>query len=321
MNRLKILCLGLLAILFSSCSAEITNASLYGTYRPQYAKRPVYYNSKASYYPVIQNNPQYLNLIYTKDVDKYVNYFVYRDRSFIERSIEKAIYFSPIVLPILKKYNLPSDFIYLPVIESGYNQYAVSSTGASGIWQLMPQTARDYGLIVNNQIDERFDIIKSTEAAAHYLSDLYNQFGDWNKVLAAYNCGSYCVSSVFRENPSGSFWAFKGAFPKQTQDYVPKFLAVLDIVKNARYFGFNIKKRYFNYTLHIYKPYSPQELQSIAQSYGINYNLLKNLNPQIRTSTVPAGAYVYIPSFSNRPYYREASSNDSIKKLISGDFR
>ncbi len=308
--------LGLLGILFSSCSAEITNASLYGN---NYAYRKAsYQRPQISYRPVYENNPQALNLIYTNDVRKYINYFVYKDRAFIERGIERAIYYSPIILPILKKYNLPSDFIYLPIIESGYNEYAVSSTGAAGIWQLMPQTARDYGLVVNNQIDERFDIIKSTEAAAHYLSDLYNQFGDWNKVLAAYNCGPYCVSSVFKYDPRGSFWAFRDSFPEQTRQYVPKFLALLTIIKNAKEFGFNIRKSYFNYTLHIYKPEYPQDLKNIALAYGVNYYLLKRLNPQIRDGVVPAGGYVYIPSFG-KPYIKEASGQDSIKRLIAGE--
>ncbi len=308
--------IGLLGILFSSCSAEITNASLYGNnyaYKKTNITRP-----QITYHPIYENNPQALNLIYTNDVKKYINYFVYQDRAFIERGIEKAIYYSPIILPILKKYNLPSDFIYLPIIESGYNEYAVSSTGAAGIWQLMPQTARDYGLVVNNQIDERFDIIKSTEAAAHYLSDLYNQFGDWNKVLAAYNCGPYCVSSIFKSDPRGSFWAFKDSFPPETRQYVPRFLALLTIVKNARKFGFDIKKRYFNYTLHIYKPYSSQDLRNIALAYGVNYYLLKRLNPQIRQGIVPPGGYVYIPSFG-KPYPKEASASDSIRKLIAGE--
>ncbi|MGC9286168.1 MAG: lytic transglycosylase domain-containing protein [Hydrogenobaculum sp.] len=308
--------IGLLGILFSSCSAEITNASLYGN---NYAyKKPTYNKPIINYHPIYGNNPQALNLIYTNDVKKYINYFVYQDRGFIERGIEKAIYYSPIILPILKKYNLPSDFIYLPIIESGYNQYSVSSAGAAGIWQLMPQTARDYGLVVNNQIDERFDIIKSTEAAAHYLSDLYNQFGDWNKVLAAYNCGPYCVSSVFKQDPQGSFWAFKNSFPPETQQYVPKFLALLDIIKNAKYFGIEIKKQYFNYTLHIYRPDSPQELKNIALAYNVNYYLLKRLNPQIRQDVVPAGGYVYIPSFG-KPNYEEAYTKDSIRRLIAGE--
>lgn len=307
-NVKKILSFGLLSILLSSCSAEITNASLYGNH---------YYRIKYHSY-MVYNNPQVLNLVYSKNVDKYINYFVYQDRSFIERGIEKAIYYSPIVLPILKKYNLPPDFIYLPIIESGYNPYAISSSGAAGIWQLMPQTARDYGLVVNDQVDERFDIIKSTEAAAHYLSDLYNQFGDWNKVLAAYNCGSYCVASVFKNDPSESFWMAKNSFPPQTQQYVPKFLALLSIVKNYKSFGFNIKKSYFDYVLHIYKPYSNQTLKSIAFSYRVSYDLIKNLNPQIRTNIVPAGAYVYIPS--TEAFYKQASTNNSLKRLITGKF-
>ncbi|AEF18485.1 MULTISPECIES: lytic transglycosylase domain-containing protein [unclassified Hydrogenobaculum] len=318
MNVKRLLGLGLLSIILSSCSAEITNASLYGN---SYAyKKPNYVSyerPQISYRPTYQNNPQFLNLVYTQDVQKYINYFLYQDRGFIERGIEKAIYYSPIILPILKKYNLPSDFIYLPIIESGYNQYSVSSAEAAGIWQLMPQTARDYGLIVNNQIDERFDIIKSTEAAAHYLSDLYNQFGDWNKVLAAYNCGPYCVSSVFKQDPRGSFWAFKNSFPPETQQYVPRFLALLDIIKNAKYFGIKVKKQYFNYTLHIYRTNSPQELRNIALAYNVNYYLLKRLNPQIRQDLVPAGGYVYIPSFG-KSIYKEASADGSIKGLIAG---
>ncbi len=313
----RIFVFGLLTIALSSCSAEITTASLYGN--TNYTSKAYAYRPYVNYAPRYSNPSNELNLTYSKDVDKYINYFVYKDRYFIERAIERAIYYSPIVLPILKKYNLPPDFMYLPVIESGYNPNAVSSSGAAGIWQLMPQTARDYGLVVNSQVDERFDIIKSTEAAAHYLSNLYNQFGDWNKVLAAYNCGSYCVASVFRNDPRGNFWSMQNAFPAQTQQYVPRFLAVLNIVKNYRRFGFDIKKSYFHYALHIYRSNTQATLQNIAYFYGVNYNFIKSLNPQIRSNIVPAGAYVYIPS-NPKPYYQNTSTNDSIKRFITGKF-
>jgi membrane-bound lytic murein transglycosylase D len=122
---------------------------------------------------------------------------------------------------------------YLAVIESGLNSSAKSSSNATGIWQLMPETARNFGLKVNRYIDERKDPYKSTVATAKYLKSLYNTFGSWELVIASYNCGGGCVMKILKSTSASSLSEIKHILPKQTKRYVSKFFAVLLIAKGS----------------------------------------------------------------------------------------
>ncbi len=126
---------------------------------------------------------------------------------------------------ILEGYGLPVELKYLAVIESKLNLNAVSKAGAVGPWQFMPVTAKYLGLRINNKVDERKDIKKSTHAAAKYLRDLYNEFGDWLLVLAAYNSGPGNVHKAIRLSGSKDFWKLQQYLPKETRNHVKKYIA------------------------------------------------------------------------------------------------
>ncbi len=196
--------------------------------------------------------------------------------------------YEPLIVPILRKYNLPEEFKYLPVVESMYNPFAVSRSGAAGIWQLMPYTAKRYGLKINSYIDERFDILKSTEAASKYLKDLYKEFRDWEKVLAAYNCGEGCV----KRNVKTSFWNSKNLLPEETRNYVPQFMALLLIAKNPEKYGIRLKEP--KRKIFAVKTDRKLNIYEVMFIYDLEEYEFKDLNPHIKGSIIPEGSYIYI---------------------------
>ncbi len=293
------------ALIASSCSEQVRTAIINSSnpeinYSYALVKKPAPINpkideeEKALERPILESltsqNYKYFNLI-----TNYINFFANYNKKGLENALQRASYYSPIILPILKKYNLPSFLIYLPIIESGYNPNAVSSAGAVGIWQLMPQTARDYNLIVNNYVDQRKDIVLSTIAAAKYLRDLYNRFHNWDLVLAAYNCGEKCVSFRTELSKTDNFWEIISLFPQETQNYVPKFLALLDVLKAPSLYGINTDYPSFDGKIYVYKTSSWQSLNDISKSYKVQEAVLKEFNNHILNNEVPPDTYIYIP--------------------------
>ncbi len=143
------------------------------------------------------------------------------------------------VSAILQSHGLPAYLLGVVAVESGYDPNAVSPKGAAGLWQFMPATARQYGLVVNASQDERFDILKSTLAAAHYLRQLHDQFGDWSLALAAYNAGPNRLRQALLRSSSGDLWTITGSFslPRETRDYVPKVLNLMRDAANDKNVG------------------------------------------------------------------------------------
>lgn len=150
--------------------------------------------------------------------------------------VKKGRAYLPYILSVFRRYNIPDDLIFLPFAESGFNPRAYSRAGAAGIWQFMPATARKYGLTVNWWIDERLDPFRSTIAAAKYLSDLYKMFGDWYLALAAYNAGEGKISKALRKSKMNNFFhiAKPRYLRRETRMYVPKFMAILKIIRNLK---------------------------------------------------------------------------------------
>lgn len=169
-----------------------------------------------------------IQLYIDKDVEYFVNYFTNAKKSVLN-TLKNADVLSSIK-QIFKKEGVPEELAYLAIIESGINSTVRSSSNAAGIWQFMPQTARNFGLKVNKYIDERKDPYKSTVAAAKYLKSLYNTFGSWELVVASYNCGGGCIMKRLKSTSASSLSEIKHLLPKQTKDYVSKFFAILLIV-------------------------------------------------------------------------------------------
>ena len=200
-------------------------------------------------------------------------------------------FYMPIFEEALEAYQLPLELKYLPVIESALNPTAVSRVGATGLWQFMLGTGKMYGLEVNSLVDERRDPIKSSYAAAHYLKDLYNIFGDWSLVIAAYNCGPETINkAIRRSNGSKDYWQIYPYLPKETRGYVPAFIA-------ANY----IMNYYCEHNICPMRTRLPAatdtvmisrdvHFEQIAAVCNIEKEKIKALNPSYRCEVIPGKA-------------------------------
>lgn len=202
--------------------------------------------------------------------------------------IKRANRIFPEVEPILKEQGIPADFIYLASIESMLNPRAVSPAGAVGLWQLMPATAREFGLEVNSFVDERYNIEKSTRAACRYLKQAYAKYGNWVTVAASYNAGMGRISSELGKQQVSN--AFDLWLNEETSRYVFRILAFKNILSNPYKFGF-----VFNGN-QLYKPiksravdvdHTISDLVAFASEHGISYAVLKEFNPWLRAESLP----------------------------------
>ena len=188
----------------------------------------------------------------------------------------------PIIEPILKANGIPDDFKYLAVIESSLVN-AVSPAGARGVWQFMPTTAKEYGMEVSSEVDERYHLEKSTEAACKYLNDAYKKFGNWTLVAASYNGGMAGINRVLETQQVTSY--YDALFYEETGRYVFRILALKEIMINAQKYGFDIPKKelYVNVsTKKMLVESSIEDLALFAKEQGTNYKTLKVLNPWLR---------------------------------------
>lgn len=220
-----------------------------------------------------------------------VRYFSTDLRGSIQQSLTRSAQYKQLIDPVLDEYGLPRAFAYLPVIESAYLPNLTSRAGARGIWQLMPETARDYGLRVDWWVDERTNPEKSTRVAAKFLRDLWNEFHDWPLVLAAYNAGPGRVRRTLAAHEASTFWELleKSALPKETRGYVPTFFATIIIVSDPETHGFTLQAP-ADYSDHESVVIAgPVSFDYIASLTGLSTETLKELNPEFRRAVVPPG--------------------------------
>ena len=200
---------------------------------------------------------------------------------------KRANKYFPIIEEILEKNNIPSDFKYLALIESGF-EYKVSPSGAAGFWQIMKGTAREYGLEVNYAIDERYHLIKSTEAACKYLQKAYNKFGSWTLAAASYNMGINGVQRQVKKQNTNNY--FNLYLNDETSRYVFRIIVIKEIMENPRKYGFVFRQNdLYSYpsVKQIRVDSTINNLYSFAQENDINYKILKRFNPWLRTSKLP----------------------------------
>lgn len=170
--------------------------------------------------------PNVMEMPYNEIVQKFIDRYTGRLRHSVSYMLGASNFYIPIFEEALEAYGLPLELKYLPVIESALNPKATSHAGAAGLWQFMVATGKQYGLEINSLIDERRDPIKSSYAAAHYLKDLYNIFGDWSLVIAAYNCGPENINkAIHRADGQADYWKIYPYLPRETRGYVPAFIA------------------------------------------------------------------------------------------------
>jgi len=195
---------------------------------------------------------------------------------------KRANKYFPLIEEILAKNNIPNDFKYLAIIESGLEN-VVSPAGASGFWQFMKGTAKDYGMEVNSEVDERYNLEKSTEAACVYLQKAYNKFGSWTMAAASYNVGMNGLSRRATEQSTNNYYDLY--LPTETSRYVFRLLAIKEIFENKSKYGFILRKQDLYKeieTVHILLNKSNVDLVSYSDSLGINYKILKQFNPWLR---------------------------------------
>ena len=252
--------------------------------------------TKEEYIERLSRLPNVMEMAYNDVVQKFIDRYSGRLRQSISYMLGASNFYMPIFEEALEMYQLPLELKYLPIIESALNPNAVSRVGASGLWQFMLTTGKQYGLNVNSLVDERRDPQKASLAAARYLKDLYKIFGDWNLVIAAYNCGPENINKAIHRAQVANkdsltnvkdYWHIYPYLPKETRGYVPAFIAANYIMTY--------------YSLHNICPMTTRlpaksdtvmvkrnvHLTQVAEVVGINIDLLRSLNPMYRRDVVP----------------------------------
>jgi membrane-bound lytic murein transglycosylase D len=200
--------------------------------------------------------------------------------------LKRANRWFPVIEPILTEYGIPEDFKYMSVIESGLANVS-SPAGASGFWQLMEPTAKKYGLEVNDEVDERYNIVKATRAACKYLKEAHAKYGNWTLTAASYNYGLNGVDRQISRQKTDSYYNLY--LNMETYRFVARILAIKEIFKDPKKFGFDIKPE------NLYPPIESKKvivdskiknLTDFAEENGINYKILKIMNPWLRNSTL-----------------------------------
>ncbi len=246
---------------------------------------PVY--DQAVYLDRLKRLPTAMEMPWNDVVQKFIDRYSGRLRRSVSYMLGAQNFYMPIFEQALEVYGLPLELKYLPVIESALNPNAVSRVGATGLWQFMTATGKRYGLKITSMIDERRDAVKSSYAAAHYLSDLYNIFKDWNLVIAAYNAGPANIQkAIQRAGGESDYWKIYPYLPMETRGYVPAFIAANYIM--TYYCDHNICPMLT--TLPVQTDtimlYQNVHLEQVAGVLGIGIDELRSLNPQYRRDVV-----------------------------------
>ncbi len=238
----------------------------------------------------LQALPFVIEVPYHEVVRRYILRYVKHSPRQLAMLQRKAEYYFPIFEDILARYDLPYELCYLPVIESALNPHAHSHMGAAGLWQFMPATGKKYGLEVNSLVDERRDPIRSTEAACRFLTDLYKIFGDWNLVIAAYNCGPGNVNkAIHRAGGKRDFWSIYPFLPKETRGYLPIFIAASYAMNYAEVHGICPAEPLLTMATDTIHTVERQHLKQIADNLEIPLAELRRLNPQYARDIIPGG--------------------------------
>ena len=242
---------------------------------------------KETYIERLSRLPNVMEMPYNNIVQQFIDRYTGSLRHSVSYMLGASNFYTPIFEEALESYGLPLELKYLPVIESALNPMATSHAGAAGLWQFMVATGKQYGLEVNSLVDERRDPVKSSFAAARYLKDLYNIFGDWSLVIAAYNCGPENINkAIHRAGGEADYWKIYPYLPRETRGYVPAFIA-------ANY----VMNYYCEHNICPMRTQLPAKtdtivvnkdvhLKQIAEVCGIDIDELRTLNPQYRRDIV-----------------------------------
>lgn len=265
--------------------------------------------------------PSIIEMPFNDIVKKHIEAYTNRLRNKVSFILAAANFYMPLFEEALDTYDLPLELKYLPIIESALNPIALSRQRASGLWQFMLRTGKIYGLENNSLVDERRDPIKSTWAAARYLSDLYNIYKDWNLVLAAYNCGPGNVNKAIRRAGGATdYWEIYPFLPKETRGYVPGFIAVNYVMHYYCEHGICPMETQLpatTDTIHIHKDLN---LNQVAGVCNIDIEQLRSLNPQYKKDIVPGNSKPYILRLPNNTVSQFIEMQDSIYAYKANEY-
>jgi membrane-bound lytic murein transglycosylase D len=243
----------------------------------------------------IRQMNSFITLPYNDIVKNYIILYSEKMNTRMSNILGLCKYYMPIFEEILNKYDMPEELKAMAVIESAMNPRAVSRAGAKGMWQFMYATAKMYGLHIDSFVDERLDPVKAAEAAAQYLQDSYEIFGDWNLAIASYNCGAGNVNKAIRRSGGKrAFWDIYPYLPRETRGYVPAFVGALYTMTYYKEHG--IKPEAIEMPAHVdtFRITKMLHLRQVSDLTGAPLNELKDLNPQYSHEIIPGNNREYI---------------------------
>ena len=239
--------------------------------------------------------PCLMEMPFNPPVRSFIDLYTIRKRTQVEYMLGMSKYYFPLFEQVLGANNLPYELKYLSIIESALNTTIVSRMGAAGLWQLMIGTGRMYGLEINSLVDERLSPVKATNAAAHFLKDLYSIYGDWNLVIASYNCGPGNVNKAIRKSGGKrDYWAIYPFLPRETRNYVPIFIAANYTFRYAA--EHNMCAAVVNMPLmtDTIMVHQRIHLEQVAAILNLPIEEVRLLNPQYRKDIIPGNIKPYV---------------------------
>jgi membrane-bound lytic murein transglycosylase D len=261
---------------------------------------------------------------FNQKVADWIQYFSQKDRERFQRFLDRGEPYREVIQNILEENQVPSDLYYLGMIESGFSTHAKSHAAAVGVWQFMRSTGKLYGLANDSFVDERKDPIRATEAAAKMLRDLYRDFHSWPLAMAAYNAGPGRIRGAIRRAKTNDFWELvaKKKLPKETMEYVPKFLAARYIGENPELFAFyiNEEKKYPN--VELVRVPSAVPFDAIEKSCKMPEGTLSFVNPQyLRAFTHPGSKLdeIWVPENFQKAVEEKSASLASQKIKVKAE--
>ena len=242
-----------------------------------------------------------------------------KGRQSMEEYLRRSSRYTNMMKDIFKRTGLPRQLVYVAMIESGFNPYAISSDNAVGYWQFLAPTGREYGLRINGYRDERRDPVLSTQAAAEYLKDLYQSLGSWSLALAAYNGGKPRIHRAVAKYDNRDFWylSVKKAFPRETINYIPKFMAAVLIGEDPDRYGFYSIDYEEPFKYDIFPLNFSINLRTLAGKLGISYREIRRLNPSYLEEYVykDKSTFIRVP-FGSSPVVRSVIAQCQIRGAL-----
>jgi membrane-bound lytic murein transglycosylase D len=266
----------------------------------------------------IENLNTIIDLKITNEVTDQIISLIEKRRSDSEALLGRTSLYFPAIENALREKNLPDELKYIAVIESGLLPDVTSHQGAAGIWQFMKPTAELFGLKIDKHIDERKDLAKATDKALDYLKLLYEAYGNWTLALAAYNCGTGNINKALKKaNGNADYWAIQQYLPKETQRYIPRFIAASYLMNY--YYIHNIQPREpaedIKYTVSV-KVTDKIDFKALSKEFQMELQLIRYLNPMFRKDFIPESSkseyFLTLPAQKMVAYIEKYNSSDNI---------